>query len=145
MFIANIWAYSDLLASHIATLWLDFPVYSGKPAVEPKWKYTYFRLESNHPKVADDSMGTIHKKADFDFVFVGGNPNISDKELYDMLDNFSHVFLTENSGITLGRNFQILSIFDTSQSGVLRDEKWNPLLLGGFSIIYRYKYKENPR
>lgn len=145
LFIANIWAYSDLLTSYIATLGLDFPVYAGKPVVEPQWKYAYFRLESNHPKVADDSIGTIHKKADFDFVFVGGGQNTSDKEIYEMLDNFSQAFMTENSGIILGNNFQILSIFDTSQSGVLRDEKWNPVLLWGFSVIYRYKYSSNPR
>lgn len=145
-FIANIWAYSDLLAEHIATLELDFPVYAGKPIIEPKWKYAYFRLENNSPSVHDDTTGIIHKKADFDFIFVSGSRNTSDKEIYEMLDDFSRKFLTEkNEWITLGNNFKIFSVLDGQQSGVIRDEKQNPLLLAVFSLRYQYRYEENPR
>lgn len=145
-FIANIWAYSDLLAGHIATLGLDFPVYAGKPIIEPKWKYAYFRLESNRPSISDDTSGILHKKADFDFIFVGGSRDMSDREIYEMLDDFSRKFLTEkNEWIILGKNFKIFSILDGDQSGVMRNEKENPLLLAVFSLRYQYRYGKNPR
>lgn len=145
-FIANIWAYSDLIAEYIATLWFNFPVYAGKPVVEPKWKYAYFRLENNSESIGDDSHGTLHKKADFDFVFVGWSRDTSDREIYEMLDDFSRKFLTEkNEGIILGKNFKIFSILDGDQSWVMRNEKENPLLLAVFSLRYQYRYGKNPR
>lgn len=146
MTIENIGAYMDLIQAHIATLWLTFSIYSGKPVTVPTWVYWYFRLENNSEKVWDDSSGTNIKEASFDFVIASWDKSTPDADMYLYLNQLSNVLVTESwTRIVLDGWFTIYSVQEWAQSWVLRDVNENPYLIWQYKFIYQYRYASTPR
>lgn len=137
--IKNIWAYLDELKTYLENK-TSLPIFAWKPMWDRDWKYIFFTLVNNIPQISWDRRGTERKEALFDFFFVGGGKGIADVELYEEVDTFSNAVLTDcMQNIDLW-NITIHSITEWVQSGILRDVKDNPYIVGQYSISYTYRY-----
>ena len=117
-----------------------FEIYAGKPITQPDRLYLYFTLANNSIKIQDDSSWAIYKEALFDFVIVWNKKDIPDVELYEALDLLSTNITTFGKTKIELTDFEIFSIQEWAQSGVLRDVNDTPYLIAQYNFIYKYLY-----
>lgn len=144
--IANIWAYFDLIKTHIDGLSVGFPIYAWKPLWEVTWVNWYFYLIQNQPAVEDDSTGVLEKEAIIEFVIISGDKATPDVVLYEDLDALSNLIVTEaGDKIELPWGFIIYSIQEMWQSGILSDTKERSYVAAQYIFRYKSRYAATPR
>lgn len=144
--IKNIWSNLDKIVWYLKTkssIVAKFPwgIYAWRPIVQPIWwMYLYFMLENNSPKISSDNYGVYAKNALFDFYIIWNNKSLADVELYEALDLISNEIRTFGKQKIVLDWFEIYSIEEWNQSGVMRDKNENPYLICQFEMIYKYLY-----
>jgi hypothetical protein len=122
----------------IATKWLSFPVYAGKPITEDSDVYGYFKLVQNTTITSDDNKGYMVKKATLDFAIIWQKKDISDMQMWVYLDSLSNAVctLSESSWFDMW-DVYIYSIEEGNQSGVERDDNQNPYIVAEYFVTYK--------